>query len=56
MLAEKYIKKDLLKLKKLAKTRYELSAGPYFTINTLKNGYFALNKYGFDNLDIKQND
>ena len=25
-------------------------------INTLKNDYFKLNKYGFENLDIKQND
>ena len=24
--------------------------------NTLKNDYFKLNKYGFENLDIKQND
>ncbi len=55
-LVDKYIKKELLKVRKLGKNRFELSAGPYFSINTLKNGYFALNKYGFEDLDIKQND
>ncbi len=55
-LVDKYIKKDHLKVKKLGKNRYELSAGPYFSINTLKNAYFELNKYGFEDLDIKQND
>ena len=43
-------------VRNLGKNRFELSAGPYLTINTLKNDYFALNKYGFENLDIKQND
>ena len=51
-----YIKKELLKVKSLGKNRFELSAGPYLSINTLKNDYFALNKYGFEDLDIKQND
>ena len=55
-LVDKYIKKEVLKVKKLGKNRFELSAGPYLSINTLKNDYFALNKYGFENLDIKQND
>ena len=43
-------------VRKLGKNRFELSAGPYLSINTLKNDYFALNKYGFEELDIKQND
>tara|TARA_Y100001960_G_scaffold271044_1_gene297593 strand:- start:15 stop:755 length:741 start_codon:yes stop_codon:yes gene_type:complete len=55
-LLDKYIKKELLKVKKLGKNRFELSAGPYLSINTLKTDYFALNKYGFEDLDIKQND
>ncbi len=52
-LANKHVKKELLKVKKLAKNRFELSSGPYRSINTLKNDYFALNKYGFEDLDIK---
>jgi len=55
-LVDKYIKKELLKVKNLGKNRFELSAGPYLSINTLKNDYFALNRYGFEDLDIKQND
>ena len=55
-LSNNYIKKELLKVRKMGKNRFELSTGPYFSINTLKNAYFALNKYGFDNLDVKQND
>ena len=55
-LVDKYIKTELLKVRKLGKNRFELSAGPYLSINTLKTDYFALNKYGFEDLDIKQND
>ena len=55
-LADKHVKKELLKVKNLGKNRFELSSGPYRSINTLKNDYFALNKYGFEDLDIKQND
>ena len=55
-LVDVYIKKELLMVRKLGKNRFELSTGPYFSINTLKNAYFALNKYGFEDLDIKQND
>jgi len=55
-LVDKYIKTELLKVRKLGKNRFELSAGPYFSINTLKSDYFTLNKYGFEDLDIKQND
>ena len=43
-------------IEKLAKNKYRLFAGPYSSINTLKNRYFELNKYGFEDLDIKQND
>jgi len=55
-LVDKYVKKELLKVRNLGKNRFELSSGPYFSINTLKNDYFALNRYGFEDLDIKQND
>ena len=49
--------KNNLNVIKLGKNnRFELSAGPYLSINTLKNDYFELNKYGFEDLDIKQND
>ena len=36
------------------KNKFQLLAGPYISINTLKNVYFQLNKYGFDNLDIEK--
>ena len=55
-LEHKYIKKGSLKLKKVAKNKFRLLAGPYSSINTLKKRYFELNKYGFEDLDIKQND
>jgi len=50
------IKKEVFKVEKLGKNKYQLTAGPYSSINTLKNDYFKLNRYGFENLDIKQND
>ncbi len=56
ILSDKYIKKEHLIVKNLGKNRFELLAGPYLSINTLKNDYFELNKYGFEDLDIKQND
>jgi len=56
LLVNENIKRDVFKVKKLKKNKYQLTAGPYTTINTLKNDYFKLNKYGFENLDIKQND
>jgi len=55
-LEHKYVKKGALKVKKLAKNKFSLSAGPYSSINTLKKRYFELNKYGFEDLDIEQND
>ncbi len=53
-LEKNYVKKEALKVKKLRKNKFQLSAGPYTSINTLKNAYFQLNKYGFDNLDIEK--
>ena len=55
-LEHKYVKKGALKVKKVGKNKFRLSAGPYHSINTLKKRYFELNKYGFEDLDIKQND
>ena len=55
-LEHKYVKKGSLKVKKVSKNKFRLWAGPYTSINTLKNAYFQLNKYGFDNLDIETND
>ena len=51
-----YVKKGSLKVKKLAKNKFRLFAGPYSSINTLKERYFELNRYGFEDLDIIQND
>ncbi len=56
LLVNEDIKKEVFKVKKQKKNKYQLTAGPYSSINTLKNDYFKLNKYGFENLDIKQND
>ena len=55
-LENQHVKKGSLKVKKLGKNKFQLYAGPYKSINTLKKRYFELNKYGFDNLDISQND
>lgn len=55
-LEHKYVKKGSLKVKKVSKNKFRLSAGPYSSINTLKKRYFELNKYGFEDLDIEQND
>ena len=54
LLVNENIKRDAFKVKKLKKNKYQLTAGPYSSINTLKNHYFKLNKYGFEDLDIKQ--
>jgi len=56
ILEKNYVEKGALKVKKLGKNKFQLSAGPYTSINTLKNAYFQLNKYGFDDLDIEKND
>ena len=55
LLINENIKKEVFTVKKLGKNNYQLLAGPYSSINTLKNDYFKLNRYGFDNLDIKKN-
>ena len=55
-LEHKYVKKGTLKVKKVSKNKFRLSAGPYSSINTLKKRYFELNRYGFEDLDIKQYD
>ena len=54
LLINENIKKEVFSIKTLGKNNYQLIAGPYTSINTLKNDYFKLNKYGFDNLDIKK--
>ena len=54
ILEKNYVEKEALKVKKLGKNKFQLSAGPYTSINTLKNTYFQLNKYGFYNLDIEK--
>ena len=53
ILVNEDIKKEVFKVNKLDKNNYQLLAGPYTSINTLKSDYFKLNKYGFDNLDLK---
>ena len=54
ILVNEDINKEVFKVIKLGKNNYQLLAGPYTSINTLKSDYFKLNKYGFDNLDIKK--
>ena len=51
-----YVDNGILKVKKLAKNKFRLFVGPYSSINTLKKRYFELNRYGFEDLDIQQND
>ncbi len=51
-----YVGEGSLHVKKLGKNKFLLSSKPYASINTLKNVYFGLNKYGFDDLEIKQHD
>ena len=55
-LEKDYVKKGSLRVKKINKDRYELSSYPFTSINALKKLYFELKKYGFEDLDIKQND
>ena len=54
ILVNEDIKKEVFKVNKLGKNNYQLLAGPYTSINALKSDYFKLNKYGFDNLDLKK--
>ena len=53
ILVNEDINKEVFKVNKIGKNSYQLLAGPYTSINTLKSDYFKLNKYGFDNLDLK---
>ena len=54
ILVNEDINKEVFKVIRLDKNNYQLLAGPYTSINTLKSDYFKLNKYGFDNLDLKK--
>ena len=54
LLVNENIKKGLFEVNKLSNNNYQLLTGPYTSINSLKNDYFKLNKYGFDNLDLKK--
>ena len=54
ILVNEDINKEVFRVIKLGKNNYQLLAGPYTSINTLKSDYFKLNKYGFDNLDLKK--
>ena len=54
ILEKDYVKNDTLSVKKLNDNKYQLISGPHKSINTLKKAYFELNKYGFEDLDIKQ--
>ena len=54
ILVNEDINKEVFKVIKLGKNNYQLLSGPYTSINTLKSDYFKLNKYGFDNLDLKK--
>ena len=54
ILVNEDINKEVFRVIKLGKNNYQLVAGPYTSINTLKSDYFKLNKYGFDNLDLKK--
>ena len=56
ILERDYVDKNSLMVKKLGKNKFMLSSKAYTSINTLKNLYFGLNKYGFDDLEIKQHD
>lgn len=48
--------KKLIHIIEKNKKNYELLMGPYNTIKLLKNDYIALNKFGFEELDIKINE
>ena len=39
-----------LMITKVSKNNYHLTSGPYETINTLKEDYLKLKKFGFKNL------
>ena len=41
-----------LKIRKKTSKNYEVLAGPYKSINLLKNDYIGLKKFGFEELNI----
>tara|TARA_B100000959_G_C14864091_1_gene575497 strand:+ start:412 stop:1146 length:735 start_codon:yes stop_codon:yes gene_type:complete len=42
-----------LSIKKKGKKSFELLSGPYNAVNSLKNDYIVLKKYGFEELDVR---
>jgi len=42
-----------IRIKSIKKNNFELSVGPYNSINLLKNAYIELKKFGFEELDIQ---
>tara|TARA_B100001996_G_scaffold382660_1_gene375127 strand:- start:3447 stop:4181 length:735 start_codon:yes stop_codon:yes gene_type:complete len=45
-----------ISIKEKKKNSFELLSGPYNTVNSLKNDYIDLKKYGFEELEIKLNE
>ena len=43
----------LLKVNKKSEKSYQLLFGPFISVNSLKNGYIKLHKFGFEDLDFK---
>ena len=43
-------------IQKKKKNMYKLISGPYKAVNSLKNDYIVLKKYGFEDLDINLNE
>ena len=42
-----------IRIKAINKNNFELSVGPYNSINLLKNAYIELKKFGFEELNVK---
>ena len=45
-----------LRIKKISKKETHVISGPYTTINLLKNDYIKLKSFGFEELDIYNNE
>ena len=45
-----------LSIKKKSSKEFEVLSGPYKSINSLKNDYIELKKFGFEELDIYINE
>ena len=56
ILGKHYVNNQILNIDKKGGNEFELTAGPYTSINALKTDYFKIKKYGFEELDIKKND